>query len=275
MGLFSFKKGKEASPATASSADVPPVPLPTETDPFAVPTPDGASIPADMPPTSSPVTPAPAAVENKDDPVDALIEDTVDDPFKDTPADPFAQPSSAEKNEPGLQVPDLSFDQREPPTLDHHDAAPVADPMPPPTEEPEPTVTPPVSDHVPSPSDPMPPRAQEEEAFSSPVVSEPHPSPRHEQGHPFAAEAFSSPDPLPTPPVTNIFVEKRSYQQVLLAVTMMQEVLQSSEEGIAPLLSGDEAVVAKLVGLRSLLGEVQERLMIIDKRLFEEGDTNG
>ena len=248
MGLFGLGKIKETPKAVPPTSEppTPPPPAPETNGDLAVPTPDGAALPIEKEPASLPDE----VSQGRAPEVDALIDAAPDpfDPFTSSSDDVVPVRESPAPEEQALQMPDLRLDAPQ----ENEPAAPLPDQRAPVAQQAdEPSVPVPVRE---SPDPVMPPVAEEKEPLVDEEVSAP----------------FADPDPI-----MNIFVEKAEYQRVLLAVTSMQEVLKSSEEGVAPLLSLDEDASARLHDFRGLLREMQESLMAIDRRLFEEGDMHG
>ena len=73
--------------------------------------------------------------------------------------------------------------------------------------------------------------------------------------------------------VTEIFVEKKEYQQTLISLSGAVADLQKADDHLARVIDDENIMTAKIAAWHDILNTVQENLIAIDMRLFDEGDN--
>ena len=306
MGLLNFRR-KQSGPEAAQplddpfSKDIPPSAPASQQppDPQVPPAQDGMPPPPPGDPLVNGGVPEQAAPSQ----VPSAPPVSPQSPPGDVPPSPFSAPANEPLAPPPDQpsVPDavpaqapasVPLDEPQPPAPDGQQ--PLAPPV---SQEPLSQPTPPSSEQQPSMAPPVdfsseltPEAAQE--GFEVPDVGlqedasqQAPPLPQEPQAPP-APAAVSEPV-MDTAPVeesrvvtqrgrgTDIYVEKRTYQQVLLSVADVQDDLREANDHLSRVLDDENIISSQVDSWHDLLEDVQQNLIAIDMRLFEQGDDDG
>ncbi len=200
-----------------------------------------------------PATGFPAPVEEMAPQQPAPVEEPVQESI--------AQPAFAQFPEPVAESPAPVVEQppqqplvaqqppQQPVVVEEQPPAPVEPPVvtsPPPAEQPAPE---PVVEEKPAPV---------EEPASPPVVEEKAPT-REEEKTRFVQEG-------------GIFIEKPRYIEVLLDVAAVERKVKEAAKHVQTVANDEVAVTDKIKLWHNLLSEIDEKLMLVDQRLFEKGE---
>lgn len=289
MGLFGFLK-KKGEPSLPVDAAAPVTPLPS----FADAPPGTEGLPpigdvsaqqplADLPPLGTP-PPAEAVALDELPPLGAP-------PPAEFQLPDFSEDDVRQAKDLNTPLPEL---EPEPEPVEEESA-----PMPGPLEREE-VVQPPVQEPVqslvedspvpfemPQPAAPV----EEDPQGKAPVVdeqpveqppTEAPPAPVEES--PLAQEPVQElsqepSEPTPAQPEWHrevegeLFIEKREYMRLLLGVTAIESRVKQSAANVEKVISDEVVITDKLKAWHDLLSGLQEKLMAIDDRLFEKGET--
>jgi len=74
---------------------------------------------------------------------------------------------------------------------------------------------------------------------------------------------------------TSVFVEKEQYVQALIMASTIENDIRDASTHLTRIIDNDAIITAKLKEWKGLLDDIQEKLLLVDEKMFGEGDTRG